>query len=323
MRHSARFICGAVIGLAMAGTAAIAQNYPTRPIRLLVPFAPGGGTDLVARAVAAKIGESLGTTVVVDNRPGANANIGNELAARAVPDGYTLIMTSSALTINPNLYKKLPYDPVRDFAPISRATNVPYILAAHPSLGANTFQEFIAVARAKKRPISYGSAGSGNATHLAMELLKSLTKIDIVHVPYKGTGQALTDLLANQVQAYWATMPPTLPHIKTGRLKGLAVGSLHRAKAIPELPTVAEMGYPGYEAGSWFGMLAPAGTPRPIITRLNQEVVKALAAPELNERLASEGAEPATNTPEEFAAFIKAEIVKWGKVARAAGVEPQ
>src|SRR5688500_1248762 len=159
-------------------------------------------------------------------------------------------MTSSALTINPNLYRKLPYDPVRDFAPISRATNVPYILAAHPSLGANTFQEFIAVARAKKRPISYGSAGSGNATHLAMELLKSLTKIDIVHVPYKGTGQALTDLLANQVQAYWATMPPTLPHIKTGRLKGLAVGSLQRAKAIPELPTVAEMGYPGYEAGS-------------------------------------------------------------------------
>jgi len=302
---------------------AIAQNYPTRPVRLLVPFAPGGGTDLVARSVAAKLGESLGTTVVVDNRPGANANIGNELAARALPDGYTLLMTSSALTINPNLFKKLAYDPVKDFAPISLATNVPYILAANPSLGVTTFQEFVSLARAKTRPISYGSAGTGNSTHLSMELLKVVAKIDIVHVPYKGTGPALTDLLGNHIQVFWATMPPTLPHVKAGRLSGLAVGSLKRAKAIPELPSVAELGYPGYEAGSWFGMLAPAGTPRAIVTRLNREVVKALASPELNARLSAEGAEPASNTPEQFAEFIKAEIVKWGKVTKAAGIERQ
>ena len=317
-----RGVCAAVLAVIPLATA-IAQNYPTRPIRMLVPFAPGGGTDLVARAVAQSMSQGLGTTVVVDNRPGANANIGNELAARAVPDGHTLIMTSSALTINPNLYRKLPYDAIKDFAPVSLATHVPYILAAHPSLGANTFQEFIAVARSKQKQISYGSAGTGNATHLAMELLKVMAKIDLVHVPYKGTGQALTDLLANHVQAYWATMPPTLPHVKAGRLRGLAVGSVKRAKAIPELPTVAEMGYAGYEAGSWFGVLAPAGTPRPIVARLNTEVHKALAAPELNERLSAEGAEPAPNSPEEFAEFIKAEIVKWGRVARAAKIELQ
>lgn len=322
LKRPMRSMCAAVLGMAMA-TSALAQNYPTRPIRMIVPFAPGGGTDLVARAVAAKIGESLGTTVVVDNRPGANANIGNELAARALPDGYTLIMTSSALTINPNLYRKLPYDPVKDFAPISLATIVPYILAVHPSLGVNTFQEFVSLARSKKRPISYGSAGTGNSTHLAMELLQIVAKFEIVHVPYKGTGQALTDLVGGHIQASWGTMPPTLPHIKAGRLKGLTVGSLKRTKAIPELPTVAELGYPGYEAGSWFGVLAPAGTPRPIITRLSKEVNAALAAPELNERLSAEGAEPAANTPEQFAAFIKAELVKWGKVTRAAKIEPQ
>jgi tripartite-type tricarboxylate transporter receptor subunit TctC len=232
-------------------------------------------------------------------------------------------MTSIALTINPNLYKNLSYDPVKDFAPISLATNVPYILAAHPSLGANTFQEFIAIARSKQKAISYGSAGTGNSTHLSMELLKIVAKIDIVHVPYKGTGQALTDLLGNHIQVFWATMPPTLPHVRAGRLKGLAVGSLKRAKAIPELTTVAELGYPGYEAGSWFGMLAPAGTPKAIVARLSKEVNKALSAPELNERLSAEGAEPSGDTPEEFAAFIKTELVKWGKVAKAAGIERQ
>ncbi|MGZ5091736.1 MAG: tripartite tricarboxylate transporter substrate binding protein [Burkholderiales bacterium] len=324
LKFAVKTVCGAAVALGLASAAsAIAQSYPTRPVRLLVPFAPGGGTDLVARAVATKLGESLGTTVVVDNRPGANANIGNELAAHALPDGYTLLMTSSALTINPNLYKKLPYDAVKDFAPISLATNVPYILAAHPSLGANTFQEFIAIARAKQKPISYGSAGTGNSTHLSMELLKIVAKIDIVHVPYKGTGQALTDLLGNHIQVFWATMPPTLPHVRAGRLKGLAVGSLKRAKAIPELTTVAELGYPDYEAGSWFGMLAPAGTPKPIVVRVSKELNTALSAPELNERLSAEGAEPSGNTPEEFAAFIKTEIVKWGKVAKAAGIERQ
>ncbi|HET7159774.1 MAG TPA: tripartite tricarboxylate transporter substrate-binding protein, partial [Burkholderiales bacterium] len=192
-----------------------------------------------------------------------------------------------------------------------------------PSLGVNTFQDFITLARAKTRPISYGSAGTGNSTHLAMELLQIVAQIEIVHVPYRGTGQALTDLVGNHIQVSWGTLPPTLPHVRAGRLKGLAVGSLKRTRAIPELPSVNELGYAGYEAGSWFGVVAPAGTPRPIVTRLNKEVVKALAAPELNDRLSSEGAEPAANTPEEFAAFIKAEIIKWGKVTRAAKIEPQ
>ena len=318
-KHIIGILCATLVGCAIAAPGH-AQSYPSRPIRVLVPFAPGGGTDLVARAVAAKMSESFGTSVVVDNRPGGNATIGNELAARALPDGYTLLMTSSALTINPNLYKKLPYDPVRDFAPISLATNVPYMLAAHPSLGVNTLQEFITLARAKTTPISFGSAGLGNGTHLSMELLMLVAKIDIVHVPYKGTGQALTDLLGNQIQVYWATMPPTLPHVRSGRLKGLAVGSLKRTKAAPELPTVSELGYPGFEAGSWFGMLAPAGTPKSVVARLNKEVVAALAAPELNERLSAEGAEPAANTPEEFAAFIKNELVKWAKVTKAARI---
>src|SRR5215210_2902303 len=233
-----RIVCGAIVALSTTIGVAQAQHYPSRPIRMLVPFAPGGGTDLVARAVAHSMSEGLGTTVVVDNRPGANANIGNELAARAVPDGYTLIMTSSALTINANLYRKLSYDPVKDFAPVSLATYVPYVLAVHPSLGVNNFQEFIALARSKKRPINYGSAGTGNATHLAMALLEVMAKIALTHVPYKGTGQALTDLVAGHIQASWGTMPPTLPHVKAGRLKGLAVGSPKRAKAIPELPTV-------------------------------------------------------------------------------------
>jgi tripartite-type tricarboxylate transporter receptor subunit TctC len=321
-KHAINIVCGALVGCAIAAPG-YAQSYPSRPIRVLVPFAPGGGTDLVARAVAAKMSQSFGTSVVVDNRPGGNANIGNELAARAIPDGYTLLMTSSSLTINPGLYKKLSYDPVRDFSPISLATNVPYILAAHPSLGVNTFQEFITLAGAKTRPISFGSAGTGNATHLAMELLMIVTRIDIVHVPYKGTGQALTDLLANQIQVYWATMPPTLPHVRSGRLKGLAVGSLKRTKAAPDLPTVSELGYPGFEAGSWFGMLAPAGTPKSIVARLNKVVVEALAAPELNERLSAEGAEPAANTPAEFATFIKNDLVKWAKVTKAAGIAAQ
>ena len=321
-KHIIGILCSTLLGCAIAAPGC-AQSYPSRPIRILVPFAPGGGTDLVARAVAIKMSDSFGTSVVVDNRPGGNANIGNELAALATPDGYTLLMTSSSLTINASLYKKLPYDPVKDFSPISLATNVPYILAAHPSLGVSTFQEFITLARAKIKPISYGSAGTGNATHLAMEMMKIVTKIDIVHVPYKGTGQALTDLLGNQIQAYWATMPPTLPHVRSGRLKGLAVGSLKRSKAAPDIPTVSELGYPGFEAGSWFGMLAPAGTPKSIIVRLNKEVVGALAAPELNERLSAEGAEPAGNTPEEFAAFIKNELVKWAKVTKAAGIAAQ
>ena len=222
-----------------------AQKYPQRPIRMIVPFAPGGGTDIVARAVAQKMGDAMGAQIVVDNRPGANANIGNEIVAKAAPDGYTIIMTSSAVTINPGLFKKLSYDPIKDFAPISLATYVPYVLVCHPSLPVTSFPEFINYAREKQGQLSYGSAGQGNATHLSMELLKIVARIDMTHIPYKGTGPALTDLLGNQVQAIWGTIPAAWPHVKSGRLKALATGGSKRTKAISEVPTVAELGYPG------------------------------------------------------------------------------
>lgn len=299
----------------------IAQNYPTKPIRMIVPFAPGGGTDLVARAVSQRISGGLGVSVIVDNRPGASANIGNELVAKAIPDGYTILMTSSSVTINPSLFKNLGYDPVRDFSPISNATFVPYVLVVHPSVGVSTLKELVQLARTKKGQLTYGSAGAGNATHLGMELLKYVAKIDMVHVPYKGTGQAITDLLGAHIQLIWATIPPAIPHIKSGRLKALAVGSPKRARALPDVATTEELGFKGVEAASWFGMLAPAKTPRPIIVRLNSETVKALSSPDFAEQLSSEGAEPAGNSPEEFAVFIKAQVQKWREVVKIAGVE--
>jgi tripartite-type tricarboxylate transporter receptor subunit TctC len=305
------------------GATALAQKYPERPIRMIVPFSPGGGTDLVARSVAQKMSESMNAQVVVDNRPGGNANIGNEMAAKATPDGYTIIMTSSSITINANLYKSLSFDPVKDFSPISLATYVPYLLVCHPSMPFKNFQEFVKYGTENKGRLSYGSAGTGNSTHLSMELLKILTKVDVTHVPYKGTGQALTDLLGNHVQLIWGTIPPSFPHVRSGRLRGLAVGGAKRSKAVPEFPTVVELGYPGYEAASWFGLLAPVGTPKNVITILNREAVKALNAPELNDRLSAEGAEPVGNTPEEFAVFIKEEVAKWGRVAKAAGIARQ
>jgi tripartite-type tricarboxylate transporter receptor subunit TctC len=299
----------------------IAQTYPTKPIRMIVPFAPGGGTDLVARAVSQRISGGLGVSVIVDNRPGASANIGNELVAKAIPDGYTILMTSSSVTINPSLFKNLGYDPVRDFSPISNATFVPYVLVVHPSVGVSTLKELVQLARTKKGQLTYGSAGAGNATHLGMELLKYVAKIDMVHVPYKGTGQAITDLLGAHIQLIWATIPPAIPHIKSGRLKALAVGSPKRARALPDVATTEELGFKGVEAASWFGMLAPAKTPRPIIVRLNSETVKALSSPDFAEQLSSEGAEPAGNSPEEFAVFIKAQVQKWREVVKIAGVE--
>lgn len=300
-----------------------AQTYPTKPIRMIVPFAPGGGTDLVARAVSQRISGGLGVNVIVDNRPGASANIGNELVAKAIPDGYTILMTSSSVTINPSLFKNLGYDPVRDFSPISNATFVPYVLVVHPSVGVSTLKELVQLARTKKGQLTYGSAGAGNATHLGMELLKHVAKIDMVHVPYKGTGQAITELLGAHIQLIWATIPPAIPHIKSGRLRALAVGSPKRARALPDVATTEELGFKGVEAASWFGMLAPAKTPRPIIVRLNTEAVKALSSPDFAEQLSSEGAEPVGNSPEEFAIFIKAQVQKWREVVKIAGVEPK
>jgi tripartite-type tricarboxylate transporter receptor subunit TctC len=311
-------------GMAVAGLVsgmAAAQNYPARPVRVIVPFAAGGGTDLVARAVVGRMGENMGQQFLVDNRGGGSANIGMELAAKAAPDGYTIIMASSSLAINPNLFVKLPFDPIKDFSPISLATIVPYVLAVHPSFPARTIPDMVNLAKSRKTDISYGTAGVGNATHLAMVSFVIFSGLNNKHVPYKGTGQALIDLLGGHVAMIWGTIPPIIPHLKSGRLAGLAVSTANRTKALPDVPAIAEFGYAGYEVASWFGLLAPSGTSKDIVNRLSQEAIKALAAPDLNTKLASEGAEPVGNSPEVFAAFIRTEIGKYGKLIKAAGLK--
>jgi len=288
---------------------------------MILPFAPGGGTDLVGRVLAQKMTESLGQPVVVDNRPGANSNIGNGLAARSAPDGYTIIFASSSITINPSVYKTVPYDPLKDFAPVSLAAKVPFILLVHPSLPVRSLPDLIKFVRAHKGELTYGSAGIGNPSHLGMELLKIEAKIDMVHVPYKGGGPMTTDLIGGHVQLIWGTVLPSLPHIKAGRVRALALGGLKRVNVAPNVPTMAELGYPGLEVVTWNGVLAPAGTPGAIVSRLSQDVSRALNSPDMNNQLVTAGAEPAGNTPEQFAAFIKAEIVKWSTAVKAAGIE--
>jgi tripartite-type tricarboxylate transporter receptor subunit TctC len=297
-------------------------GYPSRTVRILVGFPPGQATDVIARAIAQRLTETMGQQFIVDNRPGAAGIIGSELAAKATPDGYTLLMSSSGpLAVNPGLYSKLPYDPVKDFAPITVATTVPLFLVANPGFAPNTVRELVTAAKAAPGKISYASGGSGVTNHLAMELFKSTADINMVHVPYKGGPPALTDLIAGQVAVMFETGPGSLPHVRSGKLKGIAVGSLRRSSAAPELPTVAESGFPGFEAVAWIAIVAPAGTPPPIIARLNAEIVMMLNLPETKERLIALGAEPVGNKPEEFAAYLKSEIAKWGKVVRESGAK--
>ncbi len=306
---------------AFAGVAfAQAQSYPAKPVRMIVPFASGGGTDIVARAVALEIGKALNQSFVVDNRTGANGNIGMELTAKAPPDGYTLIMTSSALAINPAMYKGLGYDPVNDFAPVSLATLIPFILVANSSLPVKSVKDLVALARSRKKELSYASSGTGNATHLAMALLEMMTKIELNHIPYKGTGQGVTDVMGGHVPLMFGALPSTLPGVKAGKLKILAISSTQRSPVLPDVPTVAEAGVPGYELTSWYGVLAPAGTPPAIVTQLNSEIVKALKTPEVNARLSGEGAEPVGNSPQQFQAFIRSEIDKYAKIVGALGI---
>ena len=311
-----------VLAAGQLAVEASAQSYPTRPIRWIVTYPPGGPTDVVARAIGAKLTEAWGQQVVIDNRAGAAGIIGTDLAAKAVPDGYTLLFgTSAGLTINPALSSKLPYDAVRDFAPISLLVLNPQILVLHNSVPANTVKELIALAKARPGQLNYASVGLGSPNHMGMELLKALTGIDIVHVPYKGTGPAITDLLGGQVQLMFNSMPSVLPLVAGGKLKGLAVGSAQRSPAIPELPTVAEAGVPGFENVTWYGMFAPAKTAPEIITRLNKQVVQILAAPEMTQRLASQGAEPRSSTPEELVRFMRVESERWKKVIKTAGIK--
>jgi tripartite-type tricarboxylate transporter receptor subunit TctC len=297
-------------------------TYPTKPIRFIVPFPPGGGNDTIARTIGQKITEAWGTQVVIDNRAGAGGVIGAELAAKAAPDGYTLLLGGVAtLAILPNLHSKLPYDPVRDFAPISLAAIAPLIVVVHPSVAARSIKELIALAKAKPGTLNFASNGKGGSSHLAAELFKLMAGVDMVHVPYKGLTPALIDLIAGQVQLMFSSTVAILPQVKTGKLRGLATTGAKRLSATPELPTVAEAGVPGYEAASWYGLLAPAGTPQAIVTRLNTEVVRIVALPDVRNRMALEGADPIGGTAGQFAAHIKAERARMAKVIKESGAQ--
>ena len=310
-------LCALAIG---AAPAARAQAYPAKPVRMIAASSPGSAVDIVARIVAQKLGDQVGQQVIVDNRAGAGGNLGAEIAAKAAPDGYTLFMGTPAHAINTGLYRKLNYDLVRDFAPVSQVTTGQYAIVVHPSLPVKSIKELIALARAKPGQLNYASAGSGNATHLAGELFNSLARVKLVHVAYKGSGPALIDLVGGQVQLMFANLTAALPQVKTGRIRALAVTGEKRAAVAPELPTVTEAGVPGYVVVSWFGVLVPAATPREIVMRMNAALAQAMRAPDIRERLAGEGAEPAVGTPEQFAAFIRADIAQWTKVIKDAGI---
>jgi len=297
-----------------------AEAYPTRPIRLIVPFPPGGGTDIMGRLVASHLTSKLGVQTVVDNRGGAGGIIGTELAAKATPDGHTLLIGSvSTISINPSLYPKLPFDTVKDLAPVSLVASTPSVLVVTTGLAARSIQELIALAKAKPGQLNFGSAGSGTSHHLGGELFKLSAGIDIVHVPYKGTAPAVTDLVSGQVSMMISNMPSLLPMIKAGRLRPLAVTSLSRSSLMPELPTVAESGLPGFEVIVWYGVLAPAATPKGIISKLNEHVKEMANVPEVKARLAALGAEAISSTPGEFARKIREDMKKWGKVVQVSG----
>ena len=315
-----RFAFGAL--LALVATAASAQTYPTKPIRLVVPFPPGGATDILARDVAQKLTEAWGQQVIVDNRPGAGGNIGSELVAKAAPDGYTLEMgTVGTHAINASLYAKMPYDHVKDFAPVILVAGVPNVLVVNPALPANSVAELIAYAKANPGKLNFASSGNGTSIHLSGELFKFMAGVQMTHVPYKGSAPALQDLIGGQVQLMFDNLPPSLPQIKAGKLRALAVTSLARAPALPDVPTMAEAGLPGYEASSWFGVLAPAGTPPAIVAKLNAEIARWLATPEAKEKLSKQGANAAGGTPEDFAKHIAAETAKWAKVVKDSGAK--
>ncbi|MDP2627910.1 MAG: tripartite tricarboxylate transporter substrate binding protein [Candidatus Rokubacteria bacterium] len=297
-----------------------AQSYPAKPIRLLIGFSPGGGADVVARSLSPQLVETLGQQIVVENRPGANGIIAAELAAKAPPDGYTLLVAPGNYAFAPAMNAKLPFDMATAFAPVSQLAETPLLVVVHPSLPVKNMQQLIVLAKSYPKKLSYASGGIGGSGHLAVELFSTMTQVQAVHVPYKGTGAAITDLIGGQVPLCFCTLPSVFPHVKSGRLRALAVTTARRTPAAPDIPTVAEAGVPGYEMSQWYGLLAPAGTPTPIIERLNSEIGKALKHPELRSRLQSEGAEAVGSSPQEFGAFFKAEIVKWTRIVQSTGM---
>jgi tripartite-type tricarboxylate transporter receptor subunit TctC len=298
---------------------AYAQSYPVKPVRIVVPFPPGGTSDILARTLGQKLAEEWGQQVVVDNRPGAGANIGAENVARSAAEGYSLLILSTAHTINPSLYKKLAYDPVKDFAPVTMLVATSQVLVVHKSVPVSTLKEFIAFAKKHPGELLYSSAGSGSQPHLSAELFKTMTGINYVHVPYKGAPPAMVDLLAGHVALTFATAPSAVPYVKSGQLRALGVSTAKRIAALPDVPTIAEAGVPGYETTGWNGLVAPAGTPAPIIEKLNGAFVKVLRTPAVASYLSGQGADPDPGTAAEFAAYIKAEIAKWAKVVQDSG----
>jgi tripartite-type tricarboxylate transporter receptor subunit TctC len=307
---------------AFTGSAA-AQQYPSKPVRLIVPFAPGGGTDITARAVAQKLTEAWGQPVIADNRPGANGTIGVDLAAKSAPDGYTITMISSSHTVNVSLYSKLPYDLVRDLTPVTQATSQPYAMVIHPSLPARTVKEFIAYAKAKPGGINYGSSGTGGIAHLGGAWIGHIAGIEMVHIPYKGGAPATLDMIAGRTQMQLGTLLLTGPHIKAGKLRALAVTTPKRWHGTPELPTVAEAGVPGFAITQWYGMIAPAKTPPAIVTKISKEISRILHQPDVKEKLASDGADAVGNAPEAFGAHIKAEVAKYAKIVKLVGLKAE
>jgi tripartite-type tricarboxylate transporter receptor subunit TctC len=318
-----RWVSALLIGFLILGNATAQSDYPSRPVKVVVPSPPAGGTDILARVLAQHFSKALGQPFVVENKPGAGNMIGIESVARAPADGYTLLVVASTLALNSVLYKKVPYDPVRDFAPITLAATAPNVLVVNPALPVKSLPEFIALAKAKPGALSYGTPGIGTSPHLSMELLKSMAGIDLQHVPYRGTAAAVTDVIGGQIAVTFANALTAKPQVDSGRVRALAVSGPSRVDAFPAVPPVAEAGVPGYEAMQWYGVAAPAGTPAPIIARLHAEAAKALQSGEMKEKLALDGAQPVGSTPAEFAALIRRELEKWARVVRAAGIELQ
>jgi len=309
--------------LAWSSAARAQQAYPAKPIRLILPFPPGGSTDIVARLIGQKLTESWGQPVLIENRPGAGGNIAAETAARAAPDGYTLFQVNVANAIGATLYPKLSYDLITSFAPVIQLATTPYVLLAHPTVPAKNTAELIALAKARPGQLNYASAGGGSATHLSGELLKSMAGVNIVHVPYKGTGPAVTALLSGEVDLYFATVPAALPLVEAKKLRALGVTSARRSPLMRDVPAIAEAGLKGYETSTWHGILAPAATPADIVVKLNAEIARTLAQPAVRERLVGQGLDPVGGTPEQFGAYLKTEISKWAVVVKASGARPE
>jgi len=320
----------AALGIACAAAAAqapvagaAAPAYPNRPIRFIVPFPPGGGNDIVGRIVALKLAEQLGASIVVDNRGGAGGTIGTYLTAKAPPDGHTLLINNISLAVNATLVPRLPYDTLKDLAPVSLIGRQPNVLVVHPAVPARSLRELLELARAKPGQLDYGSGGVGTASHLSTELLNLMAKVKLVHVPYKGLGPALTDLMGGQVQLIISTLASALPQLKAGKLRPLAVTTAKRSSFLPEVPSMDEAGVPGYEFNTWYGLLVPAGTPRAIVERLNGEIGRALASASVRDQLGPQGIEPAPGRPEAFGSYLRTEVEKWGKVVKASGAKPE